>query len=213
MKKILLLGLSSLMLWGCSPKKIETSIDELDLTITKRKEGTDFTQYNTYAITDSVQIITDDPNKDSSALQSVDITILAEVDVQLKKYGYTKIELKDTAVTRPDVVIDVSRLVLTNSGTGYVPGYCGGGGYWGWGYPGYGWCYPGYTYDYNYSTGTIIVGYADLKLLDQDQQLIPVLWTMASNGYIQGDNNTINHARVRTNIARGFEQSPYLQTK
>jgi hypothetical protein len=215
MKRILLLGLSGLMLWGCSPKNTEATIDELDLTITNKKEGTDFSQYKTYAITDSVQIITEDPNKDSSARQEVDIIILNEIDAQMDKYGYEKIALKDTAVRTPDIVLDVARLVLDNSGTAYVPGYCGGGGYWGWGwgYPSYGWCYPGYAVDYNYSTGTVIVNYADLKLLDVEEQVITVLWTMTSNGYIQGDGKNVDESRVQTNIARGFEQSPYLQTK
>ena len=212
MKKILLLALTSMMLWACSPKNITTSIDDLDLTITNHKEGTNFSNYKTYAIPDSVFILTDDENKDTFALTSADKTILNEVNTQMQKYGYAKIEIADTATTPPDVVLNVARLIVTQEGTGYIPGYCGGGWGGGWGYPGYGYCYPGTAYDYDYSTGTVMVSmasFADFQL----KKNIPVLWTMASNGYISDDTYVANTSRIRTNIARGFEQSPYLQTK
>ena len=131
MKKILLLGLSGLMLCACAPKDIETNIDDLDLTVTNQKKGTVFTNYKTYAIPDSVYIITgNENNQDSFALDNtIDVTILNEIKTQMKSMGYTKVDLS----ADPDVGLFASRLIITTSGTSYVPGYCGDGWGWGWG--------------------------------------------------------------------------------
>jgi len=216
MKKILLLGLSSMLFWACSPRDIDSTIEDLDLTITTQKEGTVFTNYQTYAIPDSVYIITGDENNlDSFARnQTIDVTILNEIDTQMEQLGYVKVDTSEN----PDVGIFVARLINTTEGTAYVPGYCGGGWGWGyggggyWGYPGYGYCSPGAAYEYNYSTGTVMVSMVDLNTVDVENEVLSVLWTMVSNGYIEDNTKTANKSRIQTNIARGFEQSPYLQT-
>jgi hypothetical protein len=204
MKKLLLLGVSAMLLWSCSPRSEDTTIDQLDLTITVPKDGTDFQQYKTYAIRDSVWVISSDPDTgDSLAKTETDIVILEEINEQMAKLGYTKIELEDTATTNPDLAVDVTRLVNNFSGGGYVPGYCSGG----WGYWGY--CYPGQVYSYSYDTGTITVSFLDLKNRQTGDEYLDLVWHLYANGYMQ-DNSLSNNNRLKANISRGFDQSTYL---
>ncbi len=210
MKKILTLFFISSMFWGCSPKIDDISVEDLDITVTTHEEGTDFSSLGTYALADSVYIIAydDDGNliEDTFALENVDVIIIDQVRDEMTKLGYTEV---DTSAN-PSVGIYISRVTNSVSGTGFVPGWCGGG--W-WGYPGYGWCYPGYGYSYEYKTGSLLVDMIDLQSRDDENNSFQVLWHMTSNGYITSDNiNAFSEPRVRANVSRGFEQSSYLQT-
>lgn len=210
MKKLFLIGMYSILLWACTPKREDVYIDDLDLTATSQRNGVDFTKYKTFALPDSIYIFQGDTSlADSFALETVDEIILDEVEKQMKALNYTLLDKTEN----PDVGLEISRLVIENIGTGYVPGWCGGG--WGggwWGYPGYGYCYPGYTYDYSYKTGTIIINYLDLINIDDTEKLINSNWVMTSNGYIDDNAKIFDETRVRNNISRGFEQSQYLRT-
>ena len=212
MKKILQTVLAVTILWSCSPKIEDVSIEDLDITVSAVEPGTNFSQFKTYAIPDSVYIIeydSDGNQKDSFALESLDDVIIDQVKEEMSKMGYSKVDTSQN----PDVGIFVSRISKDHSGIGFTPGYCSGwGGGW-WGYPGYGWCYPsyGYEYEYEYKTGSVIVDMIDMGSINKEENTFTAVWHMLSNGYLSGDNPP-SEQRVRNNISRGFEQSQYLKT-
>ena len=211
MRRYFLGALAAIGLFSCSPKVEDVTYEDLDLNVSYRQDGSVFTQYKTYSLPDSVYIITgDDDNLDSFARKDVDITILEEIEKQMDGYGYTKV---DTS-SNPDVGLLVSRLIIDHKGGGFSPGYCYPGWGWGWGYPGSGWCYPGYGYTYNYSTGSILIDMVDFKNHTPDGETSPELpWRYIANGYLNDNAYVFNTNRLKANVARGFEQSPYLRTE
>ena len=196
------------MMVACAPTVEDVTYEDLDVNVSFKQDDADFQQYNTYAVADSVHIITGDENNlDSFALEAVDEVILEEIRNQMDGYGYTEAPKGTT----PDVALIVARLVVDHTGGGFTPGYCYPG--WGWGWPGYGWCYPGYGYTYNYSTGTIMIDMLDIKnfggnIGDDDHPVAP--WRYIANGYLKSTSIVFDERRVRENVARGFEQSTYL---
>ena len=210
MRKILQTVFAVSFFLSCSPKIEDVNIDDLDITVSAAEPGIDFSQYKTFAIPDSVYIIEYDEQGnqiDTFALTKLDKVALNQVNEEMSKLGYTKVDTSQN----PDVGIFISRISESHSEVGFTPGYCSdwGGGYWG--YPGYGWCYPSYGYEYEYKTGSVIVDMIDMSSINQEENTFTVVWHMLSNGYLSGDTPPTER-RVKNNISRGFEQSQYLKT-
>ena len=126
MKKAFPLIVLLASLWACTPKVDEVSVEDLDITASTYELGTDFTQYKTYSMPDSVLLVgnDDDGNLDTT-FSNNDIyrTILDQVETEMTKLGYNRVS-RDTG----DVGILVSTITANYTGAGFVPGWCSGWG-------------------------------------------------------------------------------------
>jgi hypothetical protein len=193
---------------GCYPKGAEYA-EELDLVYTNYMKDYDFKSHTTYAIPDSVIVITGDnlvdPDGDhkpqvlSSAYSTV---ILAQLNQNLQAYGWTKV----AKTANPDVLILPSTMTTTNIYYYYDWGY------WGWWYGGwYGWYYPGYYPPYitGYRSGSVFVQMVQKKAIAEGENL-PVVWHAILNGLAEGSSANIS-ARIQNGLNKAFSQSTYLK--
>ncbi len=219
---LILVAFSISLLFSCYPYD-SVYTDELDLTLTLYDQETNFTNYNTFWIRDSVGLI-------SNYLTDAQIDKFYETggtsdklrDAIKKKFideGYTEaadIESSD---------FFINNLVMKVESITYYPGWWYGyPGYWPYypywknssyyyypGYPGY---YPPYGGGYTYSTyyGTVYTEMIDTKSLiasDVDNP-IDILWQVFVNGIIS-DELTYDVSRLQRGYNEAFEQSPYLK--
>lgn len=208
--------LATFCLVSCYPDDAEY-IDELDIALTHYDEKTDFTNYKTFTIPDSIVFIK--YNGDSVRIdRNFDEQILSLVRKKLENYNYIYIASENiTATNKPDVVI-----TITACSTPYV--------YWDYGYSWYdmwswypfwgdfGWG-PGYmpwyswygASAYSYENGTLAIEMLDTKTQTDDSKRIPVLWTGVVEGILSGSPAYIG-SRLEKNIDQCFKQSPYLKT-
>ncbi|HBH23945.1 MAG TPA: hypothetical protein DDY13_11045, partial [Cytophagales bacterium] len=139
----LLIAITGIVISACYPYPSETDyLDDYDITVTSYDESRDFSQYQTYALPDSIPFI-DGTEKDEDDVEKIleeedpeyAADVRAEIQRQMSKYGYTEV---DENVEEPDVVLNIVVLIATNRGVISSPcWWYGGGGYWGW-YPGWG---------------------------------------------------------------------------
>ncbi len=172
---------------------------------TSKEPGANFGSYKTYYISDTIALITTNPNDslwtDADAKQLVS-TVKAAMDAR----GYT---LVPNNHLHPDLGLGLTAIKDLNIGVVY-PGYWWG--YWGgcyWGYCGYP-PYYGYGAVYSIPTGTIILDMIDLKNASANTQL-SVLWSSVMSGGLGNTNNDIQLGIEAINQA--FDQSPYVQTQ
>lgn len=178
------------------------------VVLTKYDPAADFASYKTFAIRDTIGVITGDPD-DSVWYDNDAQSIINEVITQMTTAGYTQV----SRFAKPDLGIQL--VGLRNTTVYAIPP-----GYW-WGYPGWGspcyWGYCGgwgYWYPYYYtvtvSTGTIIVEMADLKNAGENGK-INIVWNAVGNGQVGTSTSFIVDQCIRT-VVQGFQQSPYLKT-
>lgn len=206
-----LTGLSLILLTGCVgyPDADERFDDEI--IYTRYREGTEFSEYKTFAISPEVIVFEEDddeieqePLEEPLAEQVIERTV-----ENLKARGYEEVSKDDS----PDLGVTVSIL------KGHVTAYYGG--YWGsyWGYPFYGYYYP-YYYTYSYNTGTLLTDVVDLKNappkpvdppdMSDPENKLEVLWTGLVYGVL-GSNPGENLDDGLAGIDQTFKQSPYFQ--
>jgi hypothetical protein len=214
------------MLVSCYPG-FDATVDELDLAVTKYDEDQDFTILNTFYLYDTIIYITDD--EDETLSSNIDHSqgphIIEQVRQNLLSYGWEEIE--DTTGVDVDVSILISALEVD---VYYYYYYWWDYWYWYWygwypgypGYPGYP-IYPGYpTYpSYGYTVGSILIDMVDMDDVaapvppieggdpENPKFEIPIVWTGAVNGILEGSNENIQ-MRLTRQIGQVFEQSPYL---
>jgi len=157
---------------------------------------------NTYPFSNVTKYILDTTvNKigNASITSAYDNLIINTVRTNLNGLGWTPAAIGDSLAAG---VVKVGMGITTSTYTvDYNDYYWYGGGYY-WGYPSY-----GYDYTYSYTTGTIIIGIADLKNRNGDQ--LPVEWSGFLNG-VTGQTNP--NALITNGINQAFSQaqSPYL---
>jgi hypothetical protein len=181
-------------LQSCYPGD-ELTYSDTDIVATFYDEEADFSNYDTYIMSDTVYTFDDEsqsliPNDDISPTNKA--TILNGIENNLEDIGFNS----TSNPTDADVVI----AVIATSST-WVGGGCYSG-YWSYWYPYYGWCYPVY---YTYDTGTIIIAMIDRTVIDDK----PGLWIAAINGLLD-DTSAGLESRINNNIDQAFDQSPYL---
>ncbi|OYU96471.1 MAG: hypothetical protein CFE21_08765 [Bacteroidetes bacterium B1(2017)] len=198
---------------SCRPGGAEY-IDELDIVGTRYSKEADFSNKLTYSRPDSVVKISSsnvsDPDgngKPDYISQASANLITAQIDQNMKKYGWTKVARDQN----PDVYIMLSSMETTNIYYYYDSWYWGWG--YGGGYPWYGggWYYPGY-YPPTYSTtktGTLLMQMAAPKDSTLDGKM-PIVWTGVINGMMEGSTSSFN-SRVKKTIDQAFTQSPILK--
>ncbi len=150
-------------LTGCYPNKIDY-VDEYDVAITPTAnfvEDTDFSQYTTFSIIDTiVHVYGEDEEDDPNLSRDSDEFILAQLSINMEEMGYIEIENPDSITNRPDLLLAVSATSAEYYyyysyypyywgwygwgwyGMGYSTSYYYGGYPW-WGYPGWGYPYYG----------------------------------------------------------------------
>ncbi len=196
---------ASALFSGCYPE-VPDYIDEYDMTYTNHSPSFDFQAANTYALPDSVVIVTGnlaDGELPEMMAPAYGDQILGRIRTNLNTLGW--IEVENPAVA--DVVVLASAVKTEN-----VDIYYSYGGYYGWYYPygGYGWYYPGYYPTYtSYTTGSLIIQ-MNVPSDPSPTNNVPVVWLSVFNGLLEGSNASII-TRVNTSIDQAFKQSPYLQ--
>lgn len=224
MKKLtiyLLFGAIIASVYSCYPGGTEY-YNETDIVITNHDNEFDFPNNKKYFMDDSINHIVEE-GKEDEVNRKYDDVILANVAAYLDTAGYTRMEgdMPDSVyIAMSDVLFSVIATSTEYSGIGYVPG----GGWW-WGYPGYGWgggwggYYPGYPwypgygwgypYTYSYTTGSLFIEMADLKNIDEEEEIIPIPWQATINGLLSGDADNMRW-RIDRGIDQAFKQSQYL---
>lgn len=203
MKRNYLFVLFILFGFGCYPGGPEY-VDELDVVYTNYDESFNFVDTYTYSLPPGVI----DINERVSANDPPEFiddefgnAILNEVRANMNALGWTEVDEDEN----PDIIMlasafSTSTYYYYDPGWWwwYYPGYAPG---WGWGYPGY---FPGYVT--GYTTGTVLIQMTDPNAISGDE--VPVVWTCAFNGLLQGsDANIIS--RIESNIDQAFTHNPF----
>jgi hypothetical protein len=222
----------SLFLSACYSYHDETYLDELDLTATFYDTSFNFQQYNTFAIRDSVGLVTDylTPAEKAAfyAPGGGSDKIKTAVRNNFTSLGYTEVANDETY----DFGVNLAVMLVENT-TYYYPGWWYGYydyySYWWYGgwypYYGYGWGY----YSYTYTSGTLLIEMADGNSLrayrawaDEKTQgeienstipadaMIKYEWQALING-VAGETAGYNQERAQRGIDEAFTQSPYLK--
>src|SRR6185437_7555436 len=124
MKKtiLFLLGLagSSIIYPGCSKQPLDNlTNDESRIYITDHDSTVNFSNYKTYSISDSVAVI--DNRNSTHELNDVDQAYIGAVKKYMNQMGYILTDKNNN----PDVGVDVSRIIITDTGiliTEDIPG-------------------------------------------------------------------------------------------
>ena len=196
----------SLIFSACTkyPAASDRTLEDL-VVITQYDTKADFSSYNTFAIPDSISVITD---TDSGRIQNSNTNLVVNQIVQnMVARGYTRVATNQN----PDLGINVSFFKNTNIQV-YYPG-------WYWGYPGY---YPpdywygggyGYYYPYyqpyitSYSVGSIVIDMVDLKNVNNVTQQISICWNAYVRALLSGYHTS---AEITSSIDQAFIQTPQL---
>jgi len=205
----IIFGCCTLLLLGCYPQQ-SASVNEYDIVFTNYAKDFDFPAHKSYALPDSVVLVTDASTSSSDPLfvdKATASVILTQIRTNLNNLGWVE---EDTLTA--DIILLPTAFQTTNVSY-YYPYY-----YWGWYYPGYypgwGWGYPGYGYGYpvtsTYSTGTLMMQMTYRDGIEASS--VPVVWTGLINGLLNtgGTSSSINN-RIKSSIDQSFSQSPYLK--
>jgi hypothetical protein len=181
-----------------------------DLYISNRDASVNFSDFKTYFLLDTLQLII----KDTVSINKDYLTerlIIQTIDSNLQNYGFAKVN-KDQ---HPDVAVVASVLrfkesvPLSYSPTLFGPGVFGYASSSEFGFPGYQYSAPDNFGFYSFDVGSLTIDMLDLKNAPSAGKL-NVIW----NGIVAGSTNdslVANPQRVITGINVLFEQSPYLK--
>jgi hypothetical protein len=188
---------------------VDSRLAEDLVDITKYAVGTDFTQFKTFSIVDSVTLIRG--YHDSARISNQQTkALLGEIATDMEERGYTKVDRK---TGDPDLGINVGAIKVTDVSY-YYPGW-----YWDYGYynPSY-WGHPNsyYWYPYyppsviNYSTGTVIIELLDLKNAGSHDNKLYIDWIAVIQGLLTGYHTL---QEVLDNVDQCFAQTPQIRAK
>ncbi len=202
MKKYQLIAFFALLTFGCYPGGPEF-VEELDAVYTNYDPSFNFNTTYTYSLPPGVLDITSQSFLGSPEYidDKFGDAILDDIRANLSDLGWTEVNENQD----PDLIILASAFQNTTYfyydwgwWGGYYPGYSPG---WGWGYPGY---FPGYVS--GYTTGTVLLQMTDPTAIEGNE--VPVVWTCAINGLLQGSDSYII-SRIENNIDQAFTHSPF----
>jgi len=238
-RNLLLAGLVILTVafTSCYKQQEDATINDYDITMTNYDNEFDFNQYNTFAIRDSVLLISDYLTEKQIAKFYLpgggSEKILTKLSQELSALGYTKVNTSDNV--DPDFLINPTATFMQQTDYYYSPGWWWGyPGYWGYGYWKsekstdyyYPW-YPswGYSYSYTYETATLIVEMLNAKSVKEyldwleengpdvdpsDAPKVELNWNANISGIASSDAD-YNKSRTEGGIEEAFNQSPYLK--
>lgn len=192
---------------GCRKDPMNNlSEEESRIYITNSDSTVNFSNYQTFSISDSVVVI--DGNDVSVQNNETNHAFISAVKSEMQQLGYTLVSRSE----KPDLGVTVSRIVNTSTGVisydNYWDYYSGFYDPFYWGYGGYGWGAPSFGYaTYQVREGLLSVDIADLKNAEANN-MIKVVW----NGMIRGS-GIFNQATASSQVSQLFDQSPYLSNK
>lgn len=194
---LLLLMSSMLFFMGCYPND-DATVEDWDITVTlKDPDFADFYLIKTYTLVDTVS------HGDGTTIRSLDSKIIATVEENLEKLGWTKSE----SVYESDVIIFCS---VTNTDY-YSYWYDYWYPYWDYYFPGF---YPYYPYSwgggisYDYSEGTLMIQMNYTKPVNEADRT-KVIWMGIVDGVLNDTQISIEK-RLERGINQCFVDSPYL---
>lgn len=175
--------------------------------LTQYEVGLDFSQFSTFALVDSISIISDNQSLQNRIATPNAQMVLNRIRTEMENRGFN-----ESPVVNAELGINVSIIheLDFEVGTVVVPGYWWGyDGYWDaayWGYAGDPFYY-GYNYNYVYESGALLIELYDLKHAGTTNKL-KVIWN-AEIGDIY--NTDIDLAEGLESVSQAFTQSPYLR--
>lgn len=204
-----LLGAALVLLFSNCRKDVYDDLSEAEsrVYITRYDSTANFANYATFRVADSVSIIQNGQLARRS-FTAYDSSLIAVVKMMMTQRGYQLLPTSST--TKPDIGINVGRIVNTYSGLVSYGDYWGGYlGYWDpyyWGYGGYGYYFP-YTFGtYTIREGALSIDMLDLKSPNTSTSRINTIWTGLGRGSGIFNTSTINEV-----VQSLFNQSPYLR--
>ena len=208
MKRIImtLIGFTavSVLYTSCTKDPVTNlNTEESRIYITDHDSSVNFSNYNTYSISDSVAVIQN--GSSSRELDTVDQAYIDAVKKYMNMAGYTLVSKNQN----PDLGVDVNHIINTSTGViSYGDYWYNYGGYWDpyyWGYPDYGYYVP-YAYStYQVKEGALSIDILDLKNATKNNN-INVIWT----GMIRGS-GILNSSVADSQVKALFDQSTYLK--
>ena len=209
MKKFLVLAISLIALASCEKDPDMSQLDSDFTVYTDYDSSTDFSNFTTYCLPDSI-LVPGDGMKNSYWKDESAQRLISAAAEAMDSLGYKR-------VTNPDEATLGLQLSFTQMRT-HVTDFVGGGMYgswwnfafWGpyWG----GWYYP-YPISYSYDTGTLMMEMVDLTkrtaATDDKKQDLTVVWHAYADGLLYGSSR-INLQLALRALNQAFTQSPYL---
>lgn len=223
----------SFLATSCYNYNDDTTLDDLDLTLTYYDTAFNFQSYTTFAVRDCVGVV-------SNYLTDSDLTAFYAPNGgsnQIRNYVIDKFQALGYTLVSSDENYDfgVNLVALVvNTTVNYYPGWWYGyygyynWYYWGW-YPYYPYYPWGGYYSYNYQTGTLLMemvdgaslrtyrAWAAGKTQDEINNANPAdvpdvyfRWQGLINGIASSSSGPSNSTRVENGIDEAFAQSPYL---
>ncbi|MGL5682226.1 MAG: DUF4136 domain-containing protein [Marinifilaceae bacterium] len=212
---ILLIGLGSFLMFSCYPDDAN-NVSDYDVAMTNYDKGFDFKSLSTFAINDTIKIISDGRTDTKVSIDTAGM--IQFITKQFESLGYTlqpeSAKAATTASTdsKPTFLVTVSIVQAKNFAYYYdnwgnywnnwLGGWFGGPGSW---YPYYSW-YP--VGVYSYQTGSLVMDM--ISTVERADNKVNMLWTGVVNGILTGD-TSYDTQRYDTGIKKCFEQSPYLK--
>jgi hypothetical protein len=164
------------------PNALDQTQDQI-LTVAYKSDTANFSQFSTYAITDSMTFVYN--KKKIRVKNDTTITIANQIIQKMQSLGYTQVDPDDS----PNLLVDMSYLQTKNM-TVY-PGYWDNWDWWWGGYYNYysPW-FPYYPYSAPmivsyYTTGSIIIELADVKNISTSKS-VPIVWHGLIRGILNG---------------------------
>lgn len=170
----------------------------------------DFTNYQTYYLSDTISVVRNSINIDSILVPPESTPMINKIVENMTARGYTR-DTNPANIETVDIAVASSIIRITNTGQscwGWWGGYPGYWPPWYWG-PGYGYYYPYCSY-YKYDTGTLLLEYGDIKN-KEDNRRVNIIWNSAMFGVLSSYEQTNINRAVKA-IDQAFEQSPYIET-
>jgi hypothetical protein len=188
---------------GCYPGGPE-ALDEIGTVVTQRNPEGRHDGLGTYAMEDTVALLSLDTSSAAPLDPRFDPAILDEIQVQMENAGFRRV---DPAVERPDAWVAVG--AVQSEVWVYWQTWNYWGGYWG---GGWGPSYGSSVSAASFMQGSVVWQLFDLRGLPDPIPPDPepvVNWIAGINGAIQGSATT--EAGIREGIRQAFRQSPYIE--
>lgn len=206
--QLLMIALMGAAVISCQKDPSTSDLHKDYLVYTAYDSGTDFADFGTYYIPDSILLIGNSNKteywKDANAMQIVNAVV-----GNMNSRSYTRTEDKEAA----DLGIQLSYVERVTYFVGYdYP-------YWWWYYPYYwtpgywgdwmGWHYPYHVY-YGYTAGSLLMEMVNLEANGDSGKKLPVIWDSFIGGLLTS-NAEVNLQRTLNAVNQAFEQSPYVR--
>jgi len=204
---LLIIPMAIGILYGCAKDPLKhLSDDESRIYITNYDSSTNFKNYKTFSISDSVAVISDGMLQKKS-ISETDAAIINAAKENMQERGYQLVNKNES----PDLGVSVNKVISTQTGLLSYPSYWGYyNSYWDpyyWGYGGYDYYFPYASYAvYEVREGALSIDIVDLKDAATDKKLTGV-W----NGLVRGE-SIFTTANAAQQIKMLFDQSPYLSS-